>query len=159
MIRERRIYCLTPDCKSMLMWSHYAGNHRGICLAFGVDNPLFSRARRVAYRSVYPRWMPHEFEIKQDLTITLILTKAMEWSYEHEYRLISLQSGSKQDYLMAEADFFRLPPNALKFVIVGCEGDYETVSKIVREYEPGLPVKRIIRSPGRYELSVEKESQ
>src|ERR1039458_3080564 len=31
-ICKRRIYCLTPDPCSTLMWSHYAENHRGICL-------------------------------------------------------------------------------------------------------------------------------
>ncbi len=36
MVCERRIYCLTPDADSTLMWSHYADNHRGICLEFSV---------------------------------------------------------------------------------------------------------------------------
>jgi hypothetical protein len=31
-----RIYCLTPDPMSTLMWSHYTKNHRGICLEFGL---------------------------------------------------------------------------------------------------------------------------
>lgn len=28
----RRFYCLTPFADNTLMWSHYADNHRGICL-------------------------------------------------------------------------------------------------------------------------------
>lgn len=41
---KRRIYCLSVLNDSNLMWSHYTGNHRGICLEFKVDNPLFSKA-------------------------------------------------------------------------------------------------------------------
>ena len=37
-LRKRRIYCLTPDPCSTLMWSHYGGSHRGICLEFRLDN-------------------------------------------------------------------------------------------------------------------------
>lgn len=41
MVSERRIYRLTPHADSNLMWSHYAETHLGICLEFGLDNPLF----------------------------------------------------------------------------------------------------------------------
>jgi len=65
-ISHRRLYCLTPDPCSTLMWSHYADNHRGICLEFDTTNPLFSDALEVAYRSEYPRWVPHEMEQTAD---------------------------------------------------------------------------------------------
>src|SRR5579863_196726 len=39
-----RIYCLTPVPDSTLMWSHYADDHRGICLEFGTDARLFASA-------------------------------------------------------------------------------------------------------------------
>lgn len=38
MVSKRRICCLTRDPTSTLMWSHYAENHHGVCLEFGVDN-------------------------------------------------------------------------------------------------------------------------
>jgi DUF2971 family protein len=44
-IGHRRLYCLTPDPCSTLMWSHYADNHRGICLEFDTANPPFSPRR------------------------------------------------------------------------------------------------------------------
>jgi hypothetical protein len=40
-ISKYRIYCLTPCPRSILMWSHYADNHRGICLEFRVRNNVF----------------------------------------------------------------------------------------------------------------------
>lgn len=50
------IYCLTPHPDSILMWSHYASNHTGICLEFACDTGkfLFGGAAAVSYCSRYP---------------------------------------------------------------------------------------------------------
>src|SRR5580704_921719 len=42
-IHERfRILCLSAKPDSVVMWSHYADKHRGLCLEFGTDNEEFS---------------------------------------------------------------------------------------------------------------------
>jgi hypothetical protein len=87
MIAERRIYCLTPKSNSTLMWSHYVQNHRGICLEFGVDNPLFRNALEVVYCRRYPVWIANKFEARHELTKDMIRTKAWAWRYEKEFRL------------------------------------------------------------------------
>lgn len=56
----RKIYCLTPDPHSTIMWSHYTEHHKGICLEFGVDNDLFRWAAEVTYRQQYPEWFPDD---------------------------------------------------------------------------------------------------
>ena len=33
---QYRVHCLGPDPKNLLMWSHYADSHRGICLEFSL---------------------------------------------------------------------------------------------------------------------------
>ena len=35
-----RIFCLTPQNESLLMWAHYADSHRGICLQFRNTEPI-----------------------------------------------------------------------------------------------------------------------
>ena len=82
---KRRIYCLSLLDDSILMWSHYSGNHTGICLEFNVDNPLFSKARPIRYSHTYPTWAPHNME---ENAAALILTKAVDWAYEREFRII-----------------------------------------------------------------------
>jgi hypothetical protein len=154
-VSERRIYCLTPDPDSTLMWSHYAENHRGICLEFGVDNPLFSLALQVLYASEYPLWLPHEFEARQGRTIEMILTKAEEWRYEKEFRLISILSGPETHWLRTHDNFFFLPPGALRSVIAGCQADYDAIKAIVEMHTSNLPVKRSVRVPNHYRLMIE----
>ena len=150
-ICKRRIYCLTPDPCSTLMWSHYAENHRGICLEFHVGNPLFIKARKVTYCSEYPVWVPQEMLTAAD---RVILTKSKDWEYEEEFRLIGSPYYADGNPLKPEGDFFRLPPRSLQSVIVGCEGDYEAVKKIVHDHSPGLPVKRASRVPNHYRLEI-----
>lgn len=88
------------------MWSHYADNHRGICLEFDTANPLFSEALGVVYCSEYPRWLPHEME---RIAFEMLLTKAEDWKYEREFRIIGGMNMEK-DPLNVDGDWFRLPP-------------------------------------------------
>jgi len=153
-ISKLRIYCLTADPCSTLMWSHYAENHQGICLEFRTDNNvLFGYcAQEVLYCSEYPKWVPQD--LSENAT-KMILTKAKDWYYEKEFRLIAASEVGETSPLKLHGDHLRIPPDALEAVIVGCQGDYEAVRKTVNEHAPGLPVKRAVRTPNHYSLTIE----
>jgi hypothetical protein len=162
MLVQRRIYCLTPDPDSTLMWSHYAEQHRGICLEFGVDNDLFRRAKQVVYAPAYPVWLPYEFEERQDRTLEVITTKAEEWAYEKEFRLISVLSGAGTDYLRTRDDFFSLPPRSLKGVVIGAQAlpdAIEVINDIVKRHAPGLRIRRAVLLPRQYKLQIVERTQ
>ena len=151
-----RIYCVTPVPDSTLMWSHYADNHRGVCLEFGIDdNPLFGSAREVDYRSAYPKWTPHTVA---DVGVQMLLTKSADWSYEHEYRVFGLGEGVNRpfnaDPLIAHGGFLSLPRGAIKAVITGCEADYQQIAQVVRCVAPDVKIKRAARSPSHYRLEI-----
>src|ERR1017187_864386 len=67
-----RIYCLTPVPNSTLMWSHYADNHKGICLEFATGHPLFGSAQKVQYLSSYPKWSPQSLLLDGAQRVLLI---------------------------------------------------------------------------------------
>lgn len=155
MLARRRIYCLTPKADSTLMWSHYADNHHGICLEFGVlDNLLFRTAGKVEYREEYPRWVPCDINDAPGRVMELILTKSSDWSYEEEYRLISIDASRSSGFLQLHGDFFRLPDGALKSVIIGCQADHQTITNLIRHNAPELPIKRVVRSRNAYKLEI-----
>jgi hypothetical protein len=149
----RRMYCLTPFPNSTLMWSHYADNHRGICLEFSKDNPLIEKARPVRYREAYPEWTP--------LAIThgpvdLALTKSTDWAYEREFRLIgSLIAGVPT---RLEGNYVHLPDNALTGVILGCENRNEDeIREMLNAHRPSVALRRAIRAPNDYKLIITDE--
>ena len=87
-IAERRIYCLSPHPENILMWSHYADNHRGICLAFNTDIQLFGSALEVQYVQDCPCVNPNM--LTPDAVIAAILTKSDVWRYENEFRILGI---------------------------------------------------------------------
>ena len=103
------IVCLTPVANSILMWSHYADRHHGICLGFGTgDSGIFGTAQKVIYSEDYPtfNYITQRIEDVSDI----ILRKAAEWSYECEFRLVG-----KRGVL-----FLQFKPEILEAVVIGC---------------------------------------
>lgn len=78
---------------SILLWSHYAENHKGFCIGFNKqkieDSGLFGSTGPVNYLNVFPSLDPlgtdPTFEI-----VTKSHSKAFEWNYEKEYRLTQI---------------------------------------------------------------------
>jgi hypothetical protein len=83
------------DPLNILMWSHYASNHRGLCLQFDVasDPGLFTLP--VEYSEEYPivNWVT---DFNKGVGDTL-LRKHSGWSYERESRIILLEN-ARQPY-------------------------------------------------------------
>lgn len=48
------IFCLSPYNDNMLMWSHYADSHKGICLQFNRKHEFFKNAEPVEYTDNIP---------------------------------------------------------------------------------------------------------
>ena len=151
-----KIYCLTPIPDSTLMWSHYADNHRGICLEFALDSPVFGSAKEVQYLSSYPKWAPHS--LMTDTSPHVLLTKSDAWAYEHEYRIIGLSGGISRPYkdspLELSGDYLGISAGALQAVIVGCEADYKRVGNSLEQIAPGLKIKRAVRALKEYKLEI-----
>jgi hypothetical protein len=148
-IAKRRIYCLTPDPLSTLMWSHYAADHTGICLEFHLSNFLFMNVRGVNYEEELPSILPAEM---LDRMYEVIPTKAKCWSYEEEFRLVGSPELPEDNPLRLHGDFLKLPGRALTSVIVGCNGNYDAVKQIVNNHAPDLRVIKIVRAPSEYAL-------
>jgi hypothetical protein len=151
-ICKRRIYCLTPCPVSILMWAHYAQNHTGVCLEFSVNNQLIGAARPVKYNTDYPRWTPQT--IKEEVS-ALILTKAMDWRYEREFRILVGEGPNfKGTPYELDGSHVHLPPGALTSVILGCEAKHALIENLIRTFAPGLPIKHARRVTNKYELEI-----
>jgi len=156
-IPERwKIYCLTPVPDSTLMWSHYADDHRGVCLEFGTDNPIIGIALCVDYRRSYPDWAPHI--VANAGAANTLLTKSDDWSYEKEYRIIALSQGISRPAAAAgltlDGNFLGIPEGAIKSVIVGCEAPFYEVRKTILDLSPSMQIKRAVRSPNEFRLQI-----
>lgn len=98
------ILCLTPHADNILMWSHYADNHKGICIELNVRAcpELFVYPIKVNYTKDYP-----VFDLGD--TNLIYATKFESWSYEEEVRILKKKAGKHH-----------FNPRCVKSVIFGC---------------------------------------
>jgi Protein of unknown function (DUF2971) len=151
-----RVYSLCPDVGNLLMWSHYANDHKGICLEFSLRSKVMCAALRCRYLSEFPVMKAYSHTDSDSLL--LLLAKAKAWAYEMEYRLIAQERSaaiSGSDTLLTDNNFLQLDDAALTAVIVGCRGDFESIKALVQTTASTLQVKRAVRVPNRYELRIE----
>lgn len=108
-----RVCCFSEKCKSILMWSHYADCHKGICLCFKAKKelignneysvPLYSlhdtlqeapysgQFKEVQYKCVVPP--VNIFDDYRDEKVNhWLTTKFYDWHYEYEYRMLFPES-------------------------------------------------------------------
>lgn len=125
------IACLTETNDSLLMWSHYANNHRGMCVEYELmaineqlkfsPVPVVYEDERVWLRSINQSTL--DAEIKKVL-IESLTSKSPEWSYEREWRIIRDEGacGTKWEKEKNGALLDMVRPNS---IVLGCMAKLE----------------------------------
>lgn len=97
---------------SILMWSHYANNHKGVCIGYSLKELIEKYDFfPVVYEGRLQQYTDGSSELRE------ILTKYTDWSYEKEWRLI--QKDEKGKSLNGKCIPFVKP----KEIILGCKSD------------------------------------
>jgi hypothetical protein len=96
------VLSLSATDRNILLWSHYSDGHKGLCLKFLATDQasFFGRALPVNYASSYP-----EISITSpagEQMDAFLLTKAIDWRYEEEYRIIDHDNGAGEKIFPAE---------------------------------------------------------
>lgn len=127
--QESGVICFAGDPRSLLMWSHYAENHKGICLQFERlrDFPVLGHAVHVDYEQELPKanWIVNFMEGVKEM----LLTKHHGWKYEEECRITSIDNSDK---------YLRVRPDALRAIIFGCrvsDSGVAVIDELLKERE------------------------
>lgn len=95
--KNMRITCFSEKNDSILMWSHYADNHRGLCVEYDFKgseyrNPLKQFLYPVIYETkvfdATKSFLP--CSRCTDLFRHAAITKYQDWSYENEWRYVDV---------------------------------------------------------------------
>jgi Protein of unknown function (DUF2971) len=137
------IFSMSQDATNLLMWSHYAVEHRGIVVGFQADHRFFAEGeilRKVDYRenrvSVSTvdgiiRVAGHKLCDDQDPPVDTMIRKHPAWSYEKEVRLITLLEDA--DEVNGNIYLRRFPESAIRIIILGARADTEKSEDIVNQ--------------------------
>jgi ferredoxin-fold anticodon binding domain-containing protein len=98
---NKGVLSLSATWQSGLMWSHYADEHRGICIEYNTRDQEHPRLAKVDYQgqraikaSDLYRWKVREDAAAEELVFrTYFYTKSSEWRYEREWRDVSEDNG------------------------------------------------------------------
>lgn len=123
---QRGVLSFSATWQSILMWSHYADEHRGLCLEFDTTELPHDRLAPVRYdsdRAVKSSDI-HAWKIGGDEGAakrafdTHFYSKAPDWRYEQEWRDIGAKPGECGDYRITGIYFGFRCDYAVKVAIV-----------------------------------------
>ncbi|MHB1528005.1 MAG: DUF2971 domain-containing protein [Acidiferrobacteraceae bacterium] len=122
----------------VLMWSHYANSHRGMCLEFDMEQWTRTERERqdcylasVEYRMERPLLALSRQELAATETLKRIaFTKHQDWGYEEEWRMVCSFRNRCNPY------YLEFPVAALTGVIFGLkisDNDRCTMEQVIRD--------------------------
>jgi hypothetical protein len=143
------VLSLTEDPLSILMWSHYGASHRGVCIGFsreiGTTLAMDDVTHRVEYSDIYPEARLADMMAGSSLlSRKVLLTKARQWAYEREWRLMA-NKGDEQKAL----------PAPIVRVLLGCEILDDARKKLVQQARlKKIQIFQVKKVPLRFELDM-----
>ena len=113
-LSSRGVLCFSTNWCSPLMWSHYADQHRGICIEYDTTDisypnigPIRYGERRSIKASDVVRWkLENSSDAEKKITDAYFFSKYAEWKYENEWREIGNSVGSTSSRFRISSIFF-----------------------------------------------------
>ena len=142
-ISQIGILCLTRNKLNLLMWAHYAKEHKGAVIGIDTElaelnclekNLVTAAEGSVIYTSLRPSSTNHNLPYAiRDMSLVLreklFLHKSIHWAYEEEVRIVREFSGYRHDIYDAAAEDiryedFKIPTSAIKEIIFGSKFEH-----------------------------------
>ncbi|MBC8125667.1 MAG: DUF2971 domain-containing protein [Gloeobacteraceae cyanobacterium ES-bin-144] len=128
---DLRILCVCEHHDNLLLWAHYADNHKGAVFQLDcikdLDSPLLA-AERVRYTNEIPSLATEDEWIATTLGLLpypegldvwrrLVLSKAKGWEYENEWRVVT----TRRPYEKSGFEDTSILPQEISSVFLGCK--------------------------------------
>ena len=140
--------CLSHTCNNILMWAHYADEHRGFVVGLDeghaffqstayyydppwgkqeLNAPGFGTLRDVSYKKERPN-----IDRGDNIPLDSFFTKSTDWSYEKEVRIYKHLSEAEETIgeTYSGVSLFGLPRRIIRKVMVGALASSELQSGI-----------------------------
>lgn len=124
------IACFSEVYDSLLMWSHYADYHRGICLEYSFEDiKKLVPFCPIIYTDQFENFLNYIDIRKEEINreaMKLFLSKSKDWAYENEWRIVDTLSEDSE-----EKGKLLKGLNPLK-ILMGCQIDDTNERKIIK---------------------------
>jgi len=150
-----RVVCLSAanvkPLDEILMWSHYATKHSGVRIGFefpdGITFPFMVEKINYGEKRVAVDFsLGSELDLLTRALRESVLTKSLAWSYENEYRLITLPEHCEKRTINSAAEhFLDFKPEWVKSIDFGVRCPKEEIQRIVNLIKSSYPNKAICK--------------
>lgn len=123
---DHKVLCLSENFESVLMWSHYADQHRGICLEFDTEEldsknlfPISYGSSRTVNASEIFKWKLEKCDsVAEKIFKSLFYSKAPDWHYEREWRDVKKSNTDDSKYRLTGIYFGCRCPESVIYSII-----------------------------------------
>lgn len=161
-LNKLEVCSFSRHMKETLMWSHYADNHKGVCVlyefpeSFLNDDTKFIGASGVTYnpnpltswfKKISNRMPATDQELMGNLLKLVLTSKEKAWKYEKEFRVITYRHGS-----------IDIPQSYIKQIVFGMQAsksDIELITKITKAFPTPVDLYKVER--GKHDFGVKYE--
>ena len=146
---DSRVLCVSELHDNVVMWSHYADHHKGVCFEFnGSMDPediLLRRGDMIANVN-YDRTETINYHLDERAAVLDLFTrKWQEWRYEEEVRII----------IMEEGQYHQFNRSFLTGVSFGCrtaQGDKQRVLEALAANAYNVALQEAVRTKSKLEF-------
>lgn len=118
------VLSLAEHNDNLLMWAHYAEEHRGFVIEFDTSHPFFDRG--AAQEDCFNHLQEVTYQLDRP-TLSLerysqsLLFKSPHWEYEQEWRMIvpTKEATEAKDTSVGKVFLYRFPPECVSAIILG----------------------------------------
>lgn len=155
-LKDYGIYCLSEINNDILMWSHYANSHTGICIEFdaSIEETLFWYAFKIRYKENIPIVDPMIFD-EDDIFLKSLAIKSNHWQYEQERRVIKMKDDGG-------FGIYYFKPSLLKAIILGARvsrENEELIRNLINHYPSPVQLFKACRNKQKYTLDIVPNNQ
>lgn len=123
---DKGVCSLSTVYNSPLLWSHYGGQHKGICIGYDLDRqprplPLkvvYGGSRTIQTSAVIKALVDEDQSARESLDRDVLCRKARGWNYEKEWRLIGDQGLNDSCLRLKEVTFGLLCPRSVQHTVI-----------------------------------------
>ena len=122
--KDWRLICFSRIRDSIIMWSHYADEHKGVVIEFDTCKEPFYNSNgdviivSVKYSKNKPKYIhSHDYKKYENNINNIARSKFTDWKYESEVRII-VPNG-----ILKDNKFLNIPVKSIKSVMCGCRID------------------------------------
>jgi hypothetical protein len=155
-LTHSRVLCLTEALDNVVMWSHYADEHRGVVFKLRrleERDHRFLAARRVTYSAAPVAFLSLDEYIESQLGIAnhdllprvwdIAYRKHLDWAYEKEWRVhVPLLQELPGDGF----SYYEEPKELIEAIYLGCRMDAATVEDMKHLIRESLPDTAIFQA-------------